>query len=172
MGNPLLIVLRCPIGCLCRLKHSFRPAGRVTFASRGKSNQKRLPHDPGLRFAQASLAPVLLHRRAPKGHPGPLALSRHPASKPAAQHLRSASSRGRFEVTESSAADGTDVQSRQKGERNRRAVERVENWRRVKATRSRTGLPFPCAIRRSTAPGGFRVEDGLRRIGRGRVIRC
>ena len=78
------------------LTYQFRPAGRVTFASRGKSNQNRLPHDTGLRCAQTSLAPVLLRRHAPKGRPVPSALSRRPASKPAAQHLRSASSTGRF----------------------------------------------------------------------------
>ena len=51
------------------LKHQFRPAGRVTFVSRDKSNQNRLPHDPAQRCAPGPLPPVLLHRHAPKRHP-------------------------------------------------------------------------------------------------------
>ena len=49
--------------------HLFRPTGRVTFSSRRKSNQKRLPHHPALRCAPGSLVPVPLRRHAPKGHP-------------------------------------------------------------------------------------------------------
>ena len=52
--------------------HLFRPAGRLTFASRGKSKQKRLPHHPALRCAPGSLAPVPLRRHAPMGHPWPI----------------------------------------------------------------------------------------------------
>jgi len=51
----------------------FRPAGRVTFVSRDKSNQKRLPLHPALRFAPGSFAPSLLQRHAAKGHPWPIA---------------------------------------------------------------------------------------------------
>ncbi len=49
----------------------FRPAGRVTFASRGKSNQKRLPLHPALRCAQGSFAQSPLQGSAYKGHPWP-----------------------------------------------------------------------------------------------------
>jgi len=38
----------------------FRPPGRVTFCSRQKSNQKRLPHVSALRFAPGPLTPVPL----------------------------------------------------------------------------------------------------------------
>jgi len=55
------------------LKHWFRPAGRVTFVSRDKSNQKRLPLHPALRFAPGSFAPSLFQGHAAKGHPWPIA---------------------------------------------------------------------------------------------------
>jgi len=51
----------------------FRPAGRVTFVSRDKSNQKRLPRHPALRFAPGSFAPSPFQRHAAKGHPWPIA---------------------------------------------------------------------------------------------------
>jgi len=51
----------------------FRPAGRVTFVSRDKSNQKRLPLHPALRFAPGSLAPSPFQRHAAQGHPWPIA---------------------------------------------------------------------------------------------------
>jgi len=51
----------------------FRPAGRVTFVSRDKSNQKRLPRHPALRFAPGSFAPSPFQGYAAKGHPWPIA---------------------------------------------------------------------------------------------------
>ena len=51
----------------------FRPAGRVTFVSRDKSNQKRLPRHPALRFAPGSFAPSPFQGHAAKGHPWPIA---------------------------------------------------------------------------------------------------
>ncbi|PYC24576.1 hypothetical protein DMO17_10935 [Aquipseudomonas alcaligenes] len=60
------------------MKHQFRPAGRVTFSSRGKSNQKRLPPTSG---PACGGVPSLHHRS--RGTPrrailGPSRLSRHP----------------------------------------------------------------------------------------------
>ena len=55
------------------LRQWFRPAGRVTFVSRDKSNQKRLPRHPALRFAPGSFAPSPFQGRAAKGHPWPIA---------------------------------------------------------------------------------------------------
>jgi len=49
----------------------FGPPGRVTFSSRGKSNQKRLPLHAALRCAQGSFVPSLLQGSAYKGHPWP-----------------------------------------------------------------------------------------------------
>jgi hypothetical protein len=54
-------------------KHWFRPVGRVTFSSRGKSNQKRLPLHSALRFAPGSFASSSLQGHAAKGHPWPIA---------------------------------------------------------------------------------------------------
>jgi len=51
----------------------FRPAGRVTFFSREKSNQKRLPLHPALRFAQDSFAKLPFQGHGAKGHPWPIA---------------------------------------------------------------------------------------------------
>jgi hypothetical protein len=48
-------------------------AGRVTFSSRGKSNQKRLPRHPALRFAPGSFAPSPFQGPGAKGHPWPIA---------------------------------------------------------------------------------------------------
>ena len=53
--------------------HWFRPAGRVTFVSRDKSNQKRLPLHPALRFAPGPFAPSPFQGHAAKGHPWPIA---------------------------------------------------------------------------------------------------
>ncbi len=52
----------------------FRPPGRVTFCSRQKSNQKRLPHVSALRFAPGPLTPVPLRGHGTKGPPAPRAL--------------------------------------------------------------------------------------------------
>ncbi len=49
----------------------FRPAGRVSFGSRPKRNQKVLPLHTALRCAQGSFAPPLLQGPAYKGHPWP-----------------------------------------------------------------------------------------------------
>ncbi len=49
----------------------FRPAGRLTFFSREKSKQKRLPLHTALRCAQGSFAPSPLRRPSYKGHPWP-----------------------------------------------------------------------------------------------------
>jgi len=49
----------------------FRPAGRVSFGSRPKRNQKVLPLHTALRCAQGSFAPSLLQGPAYKGHPWP-----------------------------------------------------------------------------------------------------
>jgi|GEM_PF-207928 len=49
----------------------FRPAGRLTFFSREKSKQKRLPLHTALRCAQGSFASPLLQGPAYKGRPWP-----------------------------------------------------------------------------------------------------
>ena len=72
----LLVSCRCSFACL--LKHQFRPAGRVTFSSRRKSNQKRLPPTSG---PACGGVPSLHHysRGTPRrAIPGPSRLSRHP----------------------------------------------------------------------------------------------
>ena len=79
---PLLTPPRLPVAagvgrgsCRCWfsgwLRQWFRPAGRVTFVSRDKSNQKRLPRHPALRFAPGSCAPPPLRGSAYKGRPWP-----------------------------------------------------------------------------------------------------
>ncbi|PYC25883.1 hypothetical protein DMO17_09445 [Aquipseudomonas alcaligenes] len=68
----------CRCSFACWLGHWFRPAGRVTFSSRGKSNQKRLPPTSG----PACGGVPSLHRRSrgrlTRAVPGPLSLSPHP----------------------------------------------------------------------------------------------
>jgi len=51
----------------------FRPAGRVSFGSRPKRNQKVLPLHTALRCAQGSFAPSPFQGHAAKGHPWPIA---------------------------------------------------------------------------------------------------
>ncbi len=67
-----------PVRLTDLLMHLFRPAGRLTFASRGKSKQKRLPHHPALRCAPGSLASVLLRGSSRRAIHGPSFLARHP----------------------------------------------------------------------------------------------
>ena len=73
----------------------FRPPGRVTFCSRQKSNQKRLPHVSALRFAPGPLTPVPLRGARHEGASCPSRLARRPASHPPPRHLHSASLTGR-----------------------------------------------------------------------------
>ena len=67
----LLHLVRLPSGP----RHWFRPAGRVTFSKRRKSNQKRFAPASGLgvpgSLRSTSLIPAALRGPAYKGHPWP-----------------------------------------------------------------------------------------------------
>jgi len=79
----------------------FRPAGRPTFSSRGKSRQKRLPLHPAL----ASLRVRSLRRRSEgrrtRAIHGPLRLSRHPCRSPLSATTPFTLLKGRLESPDS-----------------------------------------------------------------------